>query len=200
MGESFQRRGIGVFPSADQSDPRTLHRLKRILSTFEGVTTNGYGSHIAYAAYCGARVSIFGPFAEFPRHRMVRTHAVKMFPKLVDIGYYLCTEKALREHYPFLFVEPHEAPEESRIGDAVKLANPIAYPRRNSRPRWDKIRIRPVQPARPRPSVKSRWQNRRACSPRTPSLRLRPVPVADTLPWRNRASGAPADDALKFRG
>jgi hypothetical protein len=125
--ESFQRRGIGVFPSADQSDPRTLHRLKRILSTFECVTTNGYGSHIAYAAYCGARVSIFGPFAEFPRHRMVRTHAIKMFPKLVDIGYYLCTEKALREHYPFLFVEPHEAPENldwgrREVGESNRLS------------------------------------------------------------------------------
>lgn len=107
--ESFRRRGIGVFPSADQSDPQTLCRLRRILSTFEYVTTNGYGSHIAYAAYCGARVSIFGPFAEFPHSRIARTHAVKMFPNLVDVGYYLCTEEALREHYPFLFVEPDKA-------------------------------------------------------------------------------------------
>jgi hypothetical protein len=103
-----------IFPSADQSDPRTLHRLRRILSSFECVTT--YGSHIAYATYCGARVSIFGPFAEFPRHRMARTHAIKMFPKLVEVGYYLCTEKALRQHYPFLFVEPHKALENREWG------------------------------------------------------------------------------------
>jgi hypothetical protein len=98
-----------VFPSADQSDPFTLCRLHSILSAFEFVTTNGYGSHIAYAAYCGAKVSIFGPFADFPRDRMARTHAVKMFPELVDVAYALCTEAALRKHYPFLFGEPHKA-------------------------------------------------------------------------------------------
>ncbi len=107
--ESFRRRGIGVSPSADQSDPNTLRRLYRILSTFEFVTTNGFGSHIAYAAYCGARVSVFGPFADFPFHRLLRTHAVKTLPRLATIASDLYTEAALRRHYPFLFVEPHRA-------------------------------------------------------------------------------------------
>jgi hypothetical protein len=107
--ESFRRRGLGVFPSADQSDPHTLRRLHHILSSFEYVTTNGYGSHIAYAAYCGAKVSIWGPFAEFPLGRMTRTHAVKMFPELRDAAYELCTEPALKSEFPFLFTEPHRA-------------------------------------------------------------------------------------------
>jgi hypothetical protein len=107
--ESFRLRGIEVFPSADQSDPSTLRRLYRILSSFEFVTTNGFGSHIAYAAYCGARVSVFGPYAEFPYHRLLRTHTIKMFPHLAPIARPLHTEAALRKHYPFLFVEPHRA-------------------------------------------------------------------------------------------
>lgn len=107
--ESFRRRGIEVFVSADQADPYTLVRLKRILSAFECVTTNGYGSHIAYAAYCGARISIFGPFAEFPRDRILRTHAVKMFPELSEQAYWLCTKPALKQHFPFLFGNPKDA-------------------------------------------------------------------------------------------
>ena len=107
--ESFRRRGIEVFVSADQADPYTLVRLKRILSAFECVTTNGYGSHIAYAAYCGARVSIFGPFAEFPRDRILRTHAIKMFPSLAEEAYWVCTEEALRKHFRFLFVNPKDS-------------------------------------------------------------------------------------------
>ena len=106
---SFRKRGIGVFPSADQSDPYTLRRLRRVLSSFEYITTNGYGSHIAYAAFCGAKVSISGPFAEFPKDRMTATHAIKMFPELRDAAYDLCTECALRVEFPFLFTEPHEA-------------------------------------------------------------------------------------------
>jgi hypothetical protein len=107
--ESFRRRGIDVFVTTDQSDPNTLVRLQRLLSSFEYVTTNGYGSHIALAAYCGAKVSVYGPFAEFPFERMKVTHAVKMFPELVQQAYELCTEPALRQHYPFLFVEPDRA-------------------------------------------------------------------------------------------
>ena len=116
--ESFRRRGIGVFPSVDQSDPHTLLRLKEMLSTFECVTTNGYGSHIAYAAYWGARISVFGPFADFPIDRMARTHAVKMFPRLLDTAYGLCTEAALRKHYPFLFVDPAKATRNQEWGAA----------------------------------------------------------------------------------
>jgi hypothetical protein len=107
--ESFRRRGIEVFVTTDQGNPNTLVRLRRILSSFEYVTTNGYGSHIALAAYCGAKVSIWGPFAEFPYDRIKLTHAVKMFPSLLDRAHELCTEQALRAHYGFLFVEPDRA-------------------------------------------------------------------------------------------
>jgi len=107
--ESFRRRGIDVFTTTDPADPYALYRLRRILSTFEYVTTNGFGSHIAIAAYCGAKVSVWGPYAEFPRERVQRTHGVKMFPELLEEAYSLCTEKALRAHYPFLFVEPDRA-------------------------------------------------------------------------------------------
>jgi hypothetical protein len=103
---SFTKRGIKVFVGSDQADPYTHLRLKRILSAFEFVTTNGFGSHIAYAAYCGAKVSVFGPYAAWPRERMARTHAVQMFPELVDEALELCSEHALRSHYPWLFTEP----------------------------------------------------------------------------------------------
>ncbi len=43
-----------------------LRRLRRLFGRFEFVTTNGFGSHIAYAAAAGAKVSVFGPYAEFP--------------------------------------------------------------------------------------------------------------------------------------
>jgi hypothetical protein len=114
--DSFRRRGIDVFTTTDQADPNTLVRLRQILATFEYVTTNGFGSHIALAAYCGAKISVHGPFAEFPLERMRATHAVKMFPQLLQPAYELCTEQALRRHYPFLFVEPDRAVERREWG------------------------------------------------------------------------------------
>lgn len=104
--ESFRRRGIPVFTTADTGDPNTLARLRRILSSFDYVTTNGFGSQIAFAAYCGAKVSVYGPFAEFPRERLRSTHVVKISPRFLETVWSLCSEDALRLHYPFLFVEP----------------------------------------------------------------------------------------------
>ncbi len=107
--ESFHRHGLNVFVTTDQAEPDTLGRLKRLLHSFEYVTTNGYGSHIALAAYCGARVSIYGPYADFPLNRMKSTHAVKMFPRLLHTAYDLCREESFRANYPFLFVDPDKA-------------------------------------------------------------------------------------------
>jgi hypothetical protein len=107
--QSFTRRGLSVFTTADQGAPDTLVRLQEILSTFEYVTTNGFGSHIALAACCGARVSVWGPFAEFPVERMATTYTVKVLPHLLETACELVSERALRRHYPFLFVEPHDA-------------------------------------------------------------------------------------------
>ena len=107
--EAFRARGVGVFMTSDQGDPGTLRRLRGLFSTFEYVTTNGFGSHIAFAAYCGASVSVFGPFASFPRERLASTRAVKLQPSLLDRALELCAEPALRHAYPFLFVEPEKA-------------------------------------------------------------------------------------------
>jgi hypothetical protein len=114
--ESFRRRGIEILMTTEQGNPRTLERLCRILHLFEYVTTNGFGSHIVLAAYWGAKVSVYGPFADFPAERMKTTHAVKMQPDLLDLAVSLCTGRLLREHYPFLFVDPDRAIERQAWG------------------------------------------------------------------------------------
>jgi hypothetical protein len=106
---SFEKRGIPVVIGADQSEPETLFRLKRLLSRFEYVTTNGFGSQIAYAACCGAKVSVYGPFVEFPMSACRAVHAAKMFPELAEVVYGLCSETSLKQHYSFLFTEPENA-------------------------------------------------------------------------------------------
>ncbi len=106
---SFEKRGIKVIVGADQGEGDTLWRLKRMLSRFEYVTTNGYGSHIAYAAAAGAKVSIYGPYAEFPTKLAAGCHAVKMFPELRDPQVEVCGEAAMRAAFPFFFVEPEKA-------------------------------------------------------------------------------------------
>lgn len=106
---AFEEHGIPVITGADQADPNTLRRLKRLFGRFEFVTTNGFGSHIAAAAAAGAKPSVFGPYAEFPLPRIRLTHAVKMYPELAGTAFDLVDAPALKAAYPFLFVQPEEA-------------------------------------------------------------------------------------------
>ena len=107
--EPFRKRNIPIFVGADQSDKNTLHRLKHLLSSFEYVTTNGFGSHIAYAAAAGAKLSIFGPFAEHPREAMSRAWAVRVYPELIDVLCALHSEETAKKYYSFLIGDPEKA-------------------------------------------------------------------------------------------
>ena len=59
---SFNKLGVRWVEGASMHDANALIRMRRLFSHFEYVTTNSIGSHVAYAAYCGAKVSIYGPY------------------------------------------------------------------------------------------------------------------------------------------
>jgi len=106
---AFERRGIEVLVGAHHGEPQTLLRQKALLCSVEYVTTNGFGSHIAYAAACGCKVSVAGQFAEWDKDRLSRVFAVKTYPHLLPAMTRLHSEQALKEAFPFLFVEPEDA-------------------------------------------------------------------------------------------
>jgi len=57
----FDRYGIEWILGAHNQDENALLRVKMLFSQCEYMTTNGWGSHVAYALACGAKVSIYGP-------------------------------------------------------------------------------------------------------------------------------------------
>ncbi len=57
---TFREIGITVIAGADFRDRSSLSRMANLFSYFEYMTTNAFGSHIAYAAYFGAKVSVYG--------------------------------------------------------------------------------------------------------------------------------------------
>src|SRR5262249_11239822 len=63
--DAFSKRGFTVYKGAAVNDRRGLERIATLLSSFEYVTTNTLGSHVAYASFCAAKVSIYGPYAEY---------------------------------------------------------------------------------------------------------------------------------------
>lgn len=104
--DSFQRLGFPVIEGSIYDDRNGLLRLQRLLKGFEFVTTNGFGSHLAYGAFFGAKVSIYGPEADQTKEEHVNTPEVAAFD---PADWEVVSRKALSRVYPFLIQEPWKA-------------------------------------------------------------------------------------------
>lgn len=58
--KEFSSRGFEIVHGAQNTDRNALPRMRTLFEQYETVTTNGWGSHVAYALAFGAKVSIHG--------------------------------------------------------------------------------------------------------------------------------------------
>ena len=107
--KTLERRGIPWILGADSSDRNALRRMARLFASFEYMTTNTLGSHIAYAAFSGCKVSICGPY---PRYRLEDFKELAWYKKnwgkaqqVIDA----MSEPNVRARHPMLFKEPWDA-------------------------------------------------------------------------------------------
>jgi glycosyltransferase involved in cell wall biosynthesis len=70
--DEFKALGFEIVVGANTLDRFALHRMKALLGRFETVTTNGWGSHVAYALAAGAKVSIHGTCPAIPPETFLR--------------------------------------------------------------------------------------------------------------------------------
>lgn len=106
---ALERIGIPWLIGADSTDRNALRRMRRMFESFEFMTTNVLGSHVAYASFCGCRVSIWGPYAEL---KLEDYRAVPWYQKnwrhasaLVECF----AEAHVRKSHPILFNDPWDA-------------------------------------------------------------------------------------------
>lgn len=107
---AFSNAGIPHVPGTRVRDKYGLVRMHTLFHSFEAVTANTIGSHIAYAAYCGCKISIYGPYA----HRSLSDF--KKDPvwsgerePILQHNLRHSREQSVRDRYPFLFASPTEA-------------------------------------------------------------------------------------------
>jgi FkbM family methyltransferase len=104
--DAFRKRGFPLVQGALTPDRNALERVGRLLSSFDYVTSNGTGSHIAYAAYFGAKVSLYGTYAELGEKDLI--DIPEKLPYTKAWVWALC-EKTMRHYYPELFCHPGDA-------------------------------------------------------------------------------------------
>jgi FkbM family methyltransferase len=114
--DAFRKRGFTLVQGALHEDRNALLRICTLLGGFEYVTTNSFGSQIAYAAYLGAKVSVFGPYAEYKAEDYANTYVYRLTPQILLPTIQNASEKSMRKHLPELFCHPLEAKERIEWG------------------------------------------------------------------------------------
>lgn len=103
--ELLKKYEFPMIIGASANQVNALTRLQKIFSCFEYVTTNTVGSHLPYAAYCGAKVSIYGEFSDFSHYNIEKDPYAKANPELMEFNIKHTEEAFIRKLVPFLFCE-----------------------------------------------------------------------------------------------
>lgn len=114
--EGFREAGFPILRGCQASDRNSLKRLQRMLSSFEYVTTNALGSHIAYAAFFGARTSIYGPTVEWQTDWFRDNQLLVPGTGFVEMYLRSRALSVLQAHYPWLFCHPRRATQQQDWG------------------------------------------------------------------------------------
>lgn len=112
----FRKRGFEVIEGTQIYDRNGLKRVHALVSQFEYVTTNGFGSHIAYAAAWGAKVSIHGPYARYTAQDYANDPFFLAHPYALEPLIEAKSEANLRRLWPHLFVHPRQATDQTAWG------------------------------------------------------------------------------------
>lgn len=105
---SMKRIGVPSIRGASLNDANSLKRMALLFSYFDVVTSYSFGSHFAYAAYFGARVSWSGPNPI--KARDVSQHVLfKNAPELIDLYNKLKEDRILEDEYSLLSYPPSAA-------------------------------------------------------------------------------------------
>jgi hypothetical protein len=112
----FAKRGIEIVTGAARNDRNSLTRMRVLFESFETVTTNGWGSHCAYALYCGAKLSIWG--TEYPetKERLSIDEAFSANPIAIDRYLSVETESIKQKYLGKFRVEPRKGLADRALG------------------------------------------------------------------------------------
>jgi len=105
----FDEYDIPWIAGADMRDKNALIRMHRIFKHFEYMTSNCIGSHVAYAAYSGCKVSIYGKYAEFSKNDVKEDVLYITYPHVMEHNLFGSSKESISKKFPFLFVHPKEA-------------------------------------------------------------------------------------------
>lgn len=106
---AFEKAGIPWISGAWSYDRNALIRMHSLMRQFEFVTTNSPGSHCAYAAYCGCKVSFTGPKEKLLKLEIDTHPHYKRHPNIARAMKNRDLVEEFQAKFPALCVEPRDA-------------------------------------------------------------------------------------------
>lgn len=106
---AFRKFGIRTIEGAEESDQNSLLRMAMLFRQFEYVTTNFFGSHLAYASYFGCKVSVSGPRPGWRRSAYERVPYYRNAPAVLDIIDRWISDDHFGKIYPQFLRDPWDA-------------------------------------------------------------------------------------------
>lgn len=100
---NFSKLEIPIIKGAAMHDANALIRMRTLFELFEFVTTNSIGSHVAYAAYSGAKVSFWGDYVYHTTDSLKDDVVFASNKAFLEYWVYHCSEKSVRDRFDFLF-------------------------------------------------------------------------------------------------
>jgi glycosyltransferase involved in cell wall biosynthesis/SAM-dependent methyltransferase len=107
--KAFETAEIPWITGGWSFDSNALQRMRNIFDTFEYVTSNHPGSHFAYAAYCGCKVSFWGKDLERKKRDLTTHPFYEKNPDIAEKMKKIDYEDEFSKRYPFFFVDPWDA-------------------------------------------------------------------------------------------
>lgn len=107
--DAFSEQGIEIIEGAEERDANSLYRMSLLFNQFEFVTSNTFGSHVAYASYFGCKVSVAGPAEDFRREYYENVLFYKNAPEVLDIVDEWYSSNYMAKVFPQFCVNPWEA-------------------------------------------------------------------------------------------
>lgn len=125
----IEEADIPVVCGSAIDDANSLPRTRRLFETFDCVTTNSFGSHLAYAMAFGAKVSVAGPIHQPSAEDVANEPFYVENPDLNDPEYRLSRQQIIEKTFAALRVDPWGASEHVEWGRHLIGAENVRSPR-----------------------------------------------------------------------
>jgi hypothetical protein len=115
----FAEQGVQVIRGAGLDDVNALKRMRALFESFEYVTTDSYGSHVYYALFFGAKVSVWGTPTPILRENVLSDGAWTPYPEAVDELFTEETERKAEVYLGPLRVDPWIGVQDFRVASSM---------------------------------------------------------------------------------